>query len=105
MLRKSFSMTLKPGAATEYEKRHNPIWPDLRDVLKSHGVSNYSIFLDRSNNLRLFAYVELESEELWKEIANTEPCRRWWAQMKDLMISNDDDSPVTADLLEVFHLD
>lgn len=105
MLRKSFLMTLKPGAWIEYEKRHNPIWPELEDLLKVHGVRNYSIFLDRSSNRRLFAYVELESEELWRAIATTEPCRRWWAYMKDLMLTNDDDSPVTTALDEVFHLD
>ena len=105
MIRKSFTMTLNPGTWIEYEKRHSPIWPELKEVLKSHGVHNYSIFLDRASNRRLFAYVEIESEERWREIAQTEPCRRWWAHMKDLMLTNDDDSPVTAELQEVFHLD
>ena len=98
-------MTLKPGAWIDYERRHNPIWPELQDVLREYGVHNYSIFFDRSSNRRLFAYAEIESEELWKGIAETEVCRRWWSYMKDLMLTNDDDSPVTADLDEVFHLD
>jgi len=105
MLRKAFTMTLKPGAWIEYQKRHNPIWPELQEVLKNYGVNNYSIFLDRSSNRRLFAYVELESEELWRRIADTDACRRWWRHMKDLMVTNDDDSPVAVDLDEVFHLD
>lgn len=105
MIRKSFLMTLKPGAWIEYQKRHNPIWPELHEVLKSHGVHNYSIYLDRSSNRRLFAYAEIESEERWKAIANTEVCRRWWSFMKDLMLTHDDDSPVTTDLSEVFHID
>ena len=98
-------MTLKPGRHVEYERRHNPIWPDLQDVLKNHGVHNYSIFLNRSNNRDLFAYAEVESEQLWQQIANTESCRRWWASMKDLMLTNEDESPITAPLDEVFHLD
>jgi L-rhamnose mutarotase len=105
MIRKAFSMTLKPGTWIEYEKRPNPIWPELEEVLKSHGVHNYSIFLDRGSNRRLFAYVEIESEERWRQIAQTEPCQRWWAHMKDLMLTNEDNSPVTAELQEVFHLD
>jgi len=105
MIRKSFLMTLKPGMFIEYEKRHNPIWPELQKVLKDYGVHNYSIFLDRSSNRRLFAYAEIESEELWRKIATTEVCRRWWTYMKDLMLANDDDSPVTTDLREVFHID
>ena len=104
MIRKAFLMTLKPGHQDEYEKRHNPIWPDLQEVLKKHGVSNYSIFLDRKADL-LFAYAEIESESLWQQIAQTEVCRRWWAHMKDLMLTNPDDSPQAVSLPEVFHLD
>jgi L-rhamnose mutarotase len=104
MIRKAFLMTLKPGNQAEYERRHQPIWPELQEVLKSHGVSNYSIFLDRQNE-RLFACAEIESEEQWKQIAGTEACRRWWAFMKDLMLTNPDDSPVAVSLDEVFHLD
>ena len=104
MIRKAFLMTLKPGHQDEYEKRHNPIWPDLQEVLKKHGVSNYSIFLDRNADL-LFAYAEIESELLWEQIAQTEVCRRWWAHMKDLMLTNPDDSPLAVSLPEVFHLD
>ncbi len=104
MIRKAFLMTLKPGSQEEYAKRHNPIWPELQAVLKDHGVSKYSIFLDRSTDL-LFAYAEIESEELWQQIAETEPCHRWWAHMKDLMLTNPDDSPLAISLLEVFHLE
>lgn len=103
MIRKAFVMKLKPGCESEYERRHNPIWPELQRVLKSHGVSNYSIFLDRNTD-NLFAYVEIESEELWAKIATTEECRRWWSHMKDLMLTNTDDSPIAMPLTEVFHL-
>ena len=104
MIRKAFLMTLKPGHQDEYERRHNPIWPELQDMLWRHGVRSYSIFLDRETD-RLFAYAEIESEELWAEIAQTSVCRRWWAHMKDLMATNDDNSPVAINLDEVFHLD
>lgn len=104
MIRKAFLMTLRPGCEAEYRRRHDPIWPELRDELKRHGVSNYSIFLDRETD-RLFAYAEVESEEAWRSIAGTESCRRWWAHMKELMLTNPDDSPEASDLYEVFHLD
>jgi len=104
MIRKAFLMNLKSGRQKEYERRHNPIWPELQDVLRQHGVRNYSIFLDRETD-RLFAYAEIESEELWLKIAETEVCRRWWTHMRDLMLTNDDNSPVTFILDEVFHLD
>lgn len=103
MIRKAFVMKLRPGCQSEYERRHNPIWPELQSVLKSHGVSNYSIFLDKDTD-NLFAYAEIESEEQWASIATTEECRRWWSYMKDLMLTNADDSPIALPLTEVFHL-
>ena len=104
MIRKAFLMTLKPGCQFEYERRHNPIWPELETVLKEHGVSNYSIFYDRATE-RLFAYAEIESEELWRRIAETEVCKRWWMHMEELMRTNADHSPVTTELEKIFHLD
>jgi L-rhamnose mutarotase len=104
VIRKAFLMTLRPGNQAEYERRHNPIWMELQDVLRRHGARNYSIFLDRETD-RLFAYAEIESEALWERIAQTEVCQRWWAHMKDLMLTNEDNSPAAVDLDEVFHLD
>ena len=103
MIRKAFIMSLKPGRQEEYQRRHNPIWPELQEVLTRHGVSNYSIFLDRDTD-KLFAYVEVESEQLWLSIAQTEACRRWWTFMKEIMVTNPDDSPVATELGEVFRL-
>jgi L-rhamnose mutarotase len=104
MIRKAFLMTLKTGHQAEYERRHNPIWPDLEELLKDHGVWSYSIFLNRETD-QLFAYVEIESEERWQQIAKTEICQKWWGHMKELMLTNSDDSPLTVALDEVFHID
>ena len=104
MIRKAFVMTLKPENQATYQARHNQICPELQATLKSHGVRNYSIFLDPGTDL-LFAYAEIESEELWQKIAETEACRKWWSNMKDIMFTNPDDSPVALDLREMFHLD
>lgn len=104
MIRKAFVMSVNSDAHEKYKKRHNPIWQELKDVLKNHGVSNYSIFLDKETN-RLFGYAEIESEDLWARIAETDECKHWWAFMKDVMPTNADNSPVSTDLEEVFHLD
>lgn len=103
-MRKAFLMKVNADAHDEYERRHTPIWDDLRQVLKAHGVSNYSIFLDAATS-QLFGYAEIESEERWAAIAETDECKRWWAFMKDIMPSNSDNSPVSVELHEVFHLD
>ena len=104
MIRKAFVLSVDPAARDEYERRHRPIWPELAQVLTSHGAHNYSIFLHQETH-QLFGYVEVENEERWEAIAQTEVCRRWWAHMKDIMPANPDDSPVSLELTEVFHLD
>ena len=104
MIRKAFVMSVNPGSEGEYEARHNPIWAELESVLKSHGTHNYSIFLHPSTQ-QLFAYVEIEDEERWAAIAQTAICQKWWKHMGDIMPSHADNSPVSVDLREVFHID
>lgn len=104
MIRKSFKMKLYPGKEQEYEKRHNELWQEMKEMIKAHGGHNYSIFLDKET-LTLFGYIEIESEELWAKSAETEVCRRWWDYMSDIMATNPDNSPQSTDLTPVFHLD
>lgn len=104
MIRKAFRMYVNPDAHAEYERRHRPIWEELEITLKEHGVISYSIFLEPESD-QLFAYVEIESEERWSAIADTEVCKRWWEYMKDVMPGNDDHSPISTDLKEVFHIE
>ena len=104
MIRKAFRMYVNPDAHAEYERRHRPIWEELESTLKDHGVVSYSIFLE-PGSYQLFGYAEIESEELWAAIADTDVCKRWWAHMKDVMPANADSSPVSADLKEVFHIE
>lgn len=103
MIRKAFRMSVHSGREDEYMRRHNPIWQELADTLAAHGVSSYSIFLDRQTG-DLFAYAEIESEERWNAIAQTDVCRRWWRYMQELMPSTPDSEPISMPLSEVFHL-
>ncbi len=104
MIRKAFVMSLDPGQEAEYERRHSPIWPELEQTLKEHGVHCYTIFLHPETH-QLFAYVEIENEARWEAIAQTAICRKWWAHMRDIMPANPDSSPISRELREVFHLD
>jgi L-rhamnose mutarotase len=103
MIRKAFRMSVHKGCEDEYVRRHNPIWQELADTLAAHGVSNYSIFLDRQTG-DLFAYAEIDSEERWNAISDTDVCRRWWRYMQELMPSKPDGEPISLPLSEVFHL-
>ncbi|MGI6746211.1 MAG: L-rhamnose mutarotase [Firmicutes bacterium ADurb.Bin300] len=104
MIRKGFKMKLYEGFEAEYERRHNELWPEMRQMIADHGGHNYSIFLDKET-LVLYGYIELEDEELWKKSAEAAICRKWWDYMADIMETNPDNSPVSKDLLPVFHLD
>ena len=97
-------MSVHPGRQQEYARRHQPIWPELEQTLLAHGVRTYSIYLDAATN-DLFAYVEFDDEERWAAVAATEVCQRWWRHMRDMMPSNDDNSPIARTLDEVFHIE
>ena len=103
MERKAFVMYVNPEYHDEYKKRHDEIWEEMKELLISHGAHNYSIHLFDEMNM-LFGYVEIEDQEKWDAVANTEICKKWWAYMKDVMPSNPDNSPVSKELKEVFYL-
>ncbi|QDY41963.1 L-rhamnose mutarotase [Candidatus Pantoea soli] len=103
MLRKAFVMQVHAHCHDEYLRRHTPIWPELAQTLKDHGVHHYAIWLDAERHL-LFASVDIESEARWQAIAQTEVCQRWWASMKTLMPVNADNSPVSSELQPMFYL-
>ena len=90
--------------AEEYQRRHEALWPEMRDMIHAHGGHNYSIFLDSGTNT-LVGYIEVEDEALWAASEQTAICRKWWDYMADIMDVNTDNSPVAVALRPVFHLD
>lgn len=101
---KGFKMKIHPGQEQEYERRHNELWPEMKEMIHAHGGKNYTIFLDKET-LCLFGYIEIEDEELWAKGADTPINRKWWDFMADIMDVNPDNSPISVDLKTVFHLD
>lgn len=104
MIREAGIMKLREGAAEEYEKRHNEIWPELVESIKNHGAKNYSIYFNKETN-ELFSYLEIEDPKVWEQRAGSEITKKWWDYMADLMEVNPDNSPVFIPMKEVFHLD
>lgn len=102
-IRKAFLMSVNPDCYDEYKTRHDHIWSELVDTLRNHGARNYSIFLDEGTG-NLFAYVEIKNQQSWDEVADTEICQRWWRFMKDIMPTNDDFSPISKELKDVFFM-
>ncbi len=103
MPRLSFKMKLHKGFEEEYKKRHDEIWNELKELLMQAGVKDYSIFLDEETN-DLFAYLTIDDATKLYELPHEPVMKKWWSYMKDIMETNDDDSPVAIPLKEVFHL-
>ena len=104
MTRMAFVMFLKPGVIEEYTKRHNNLFPEMKDALKDYGASNYSIHYNEKTN-QLIAYLEVADKEKYIEISKTKACQKWWEYMAPLMEVNPDNSPVCIELSEVFYLE
>lgn len=102
--RQAFKMKLKPGFKDEYRKRHSELWPSVRKILKEGGVYDYSIYLDEETDT-LFAFQKTSGEAGSQDLGGEEAIRQWWHYMAPLMEVNEDESPVSVPLEEMFHLD
>lgn len=103
MNRIAFKMYLKPGCEVEYERRHREIWPEVAAIIKASGVSDYSIFWDRETNI-LFAVQKTDSDTDSQSLGGDDIIKKWWDYMKDIMLTNPDNSPVSIPLKEVFYM-
>ncbi len=80
------------------------LWPELGTLLKEQGVSNYSIFFDEETNI-LFGVQNQEGESSSQDLGALEIVQKWWTYMADIMETNEDNSPVTVPLDEVFYME
>lgn len=103
MDRIAFVMQLNKGCELEYKKRHDELWPELEIELKNAGISDYSIFL-HPETLQLFAVLKRTKDHTLDTLPLKPIMQKWWAFMGDIMAHNADNSPVSTDLIELFHL-
>ena len=103
MSRVAFKMKLNQVCEEEYKKRHDALWPELQVLLKEAGIKDYSIFLDAQTNI-LFGYLTIDNAGNLDELPKQPVMKKWWAYMKDIMETNEDNSPVNIGLKEVFYL-
>ena len=100
----AFKMKLHSGQEAEYKKRHDEIWPELVDLLHSHGISDYSIFLDPTT-LDLIGILNIQDTSKIDELPQNPIMQKWWAYMKDIMETNEDNSPISIALENVFYME
>jgi L-rhamnose mutarotase len=102
--RVAFKMKVNPGAIEAYKKRHDELWPELHNLLKDAGISEYSIFYDEETHI-LFAFQKQEGNEGSQDLGKTDIVKKWWKYMADMMETNPDNSPVSSPLEEVFFME
>lgn len=98
-----FRMRLNDGMASEYQRRHDAIWPDLVDLLHTAGISDYSIHLDAETGL-LIGILMREADHGMDSLAQHPVMRKWWAYMADIMETGFDNEPVAVPLPSLFHM-
>jgi L-rhamnose mutarotase len=102
MHRIAFCMKLHKGCEEEYRRRHAAVWPELSALLHETGIREYSIFLE-PETLQLFAILQIADPAALDRLPAHPVMQRWWDQMKDIMDTHPDHSPVTKSLEEVFY--
>lgn len=92
MERYAWKAAVLPGKLEEYKRRHDNIWPEMKEVLAAAGIRNYTIW---NVGEELFGYYECGSiAEAARIQAESPVVDRWNEYMKDVMKMDMD--PVTG---------
>ena len=91
--RYAWKAVVLPGMLEEYVRRHDNIWPEMKEVLKKAGIRNYTIW---NVGNELFGYYECRNGvDFAAKTQNESPIvKRWDAYMSDILIMEKD--PVTG---------
>jgi L-rhamnose mutarotase len=101
MIRRAFTMRLKPESLAEYKRHHDNIWPELVAEIERSGIASITTF---QRDLDLFLVSEIADEGAWDKLWNSEVHRRWAELMQPLMHLRDDGIVDAGELAEVFHI-
>jgi L-rhamnose mutarotase len=102
--RYAWKAILHKGKLEEYKKRHDEIWPEMKQVLKAAGISNYTIWHVGNE---LFGYYECEkgADYAAKVQGESSVVAKWNEYMKDVMtLAMDSKTGAQAKLEQVFFL-
>lgn len=103
--RYAWKAAVKPGKLEEYRRRHDNIWPEMKELLKSAGIRNYTIW---NVGNELFGYYECEKgiDFAAKTQAESEIVDRWNEYMRDVMtMEMDPETGAQPKLTQVFFLE
>lgn len=104
MERYAWKAIVLPGMLEEYVRRHDAIWPEMKEVLRNAGIRNYTIW---NVDNELFGYYECNSVADAARIqAESSVVDRWNDYMKDVMVMELDPQTGAQPLMrQVFFFD
>ena len=75
----AFMLRLREVATEAYEESQRAVWPEMLALLKSAGISEYSIY--RRDDLLILALRAVDFEATWSQIENHPVNLRWQQAM------------------------
>ena len=79
---------LREGCQAEYRRRHDAIWPEMREMMTRAGLKNYSIC---NRGSRLIEYYECADIGRALAIISSSPVKaKWDAYMQDILLFEED---------------
>ncbi len=103
MERLCFFMNLVPGTEAEYERRHDEIWPEMRDAVEAAGYTNYSLFR-RGTTVVGYAECVPDVATVAAKMAEAEVTPRWNTSFEGIIDSMTDAEGNLLRADEVWHL-
>jgi L-rhamnose mutarotase len=102
MIRRAFTMKLKPGALAEYKQRHDQIWKELVAEIERCGIAQITTF---EADPVLFLYSEIRDPDAWNRIWRTKIHDEWAKGFHHLLAFRPDGKVDAGELREIFHLE
>lgn len=102
MIRRAFTMRLKPGALAEYKRHHDNIWPELVAEIEQSKIASITTF---ENDPVLFLFSEISDEEAWDRLWNSEIHRRWAKVMEPYLQFREEGIVDFGELREIFRFE
>jgi L-rhamnose mutarotase len=91
-------LRLKPGAADEYKRRHDELWPEMAQVMGEAGISMV-IYLHED---LLFLYATAPNQQAWEKVDRDPVTPKWDRYMSDLLVSDAEGKPWFKELRQMF---
>jgi L-rhamnose mutarotase len=101
MIRRAFTMRLKPDSLAEYKQHHDNVWPDLVAEIERSGIAQITTF---QRGLDLFLFSQINDADSWDRLWTSPVHRRWAELMEPLMHLREDGIVDAGELTEIFHL-